>query len=234
MSDPAPTPDLGCPECARLRALLEDQGHRIATLEAHIRDLQAQLNRNASNSSIPPSANPPGAPKPVAKAPTGRKPGGQPGHRGHYRQRMPPDRVDHVVAYVPETCTRCQGPLPAEPQPGDPEPAWHQVAELPVLAAIVTEHQAHARTCPHCGQLTCATIPAEVRAHTIGPRLAAVMSYLRGRHHRGKRGVQEIVQAVFEVPISLGTVAALEQQTRAALAGAHDEARQALGSGRRR
>src|SRR5512135_3449064 len=84
MSDPVPTAGLACPECARLRALLDAQDHRMATLEAHIRDLQAQLNRNASNSSIPPSANPPAAPKPVAKAPTGRKPGGQPGHRGHY------------------------------------------------------------------------------------------------------------------------------------------------------
>jgi transposase len=228
MSDPIPPPDSGCPECARLRALLEPALQRIADLEAQLRNLQTQLNRNASNSSIPPSANPPGAPKPVAKVPTGRKPGGQPGHRGHSRQRLPEDRVNHVVAYVPQTCTRCQAALPAEPQPGDPEPTWHQVAELPELAAIVTEHQAHARTCPHCGQLNRAAIPVEVRAHTIGPRLAAVMSYFSGRHQRGKRAVQEIVQAVFEVPVSLGTVVALEQQTSAALAGAHDEARRAV------
>ena len=228
MSDPVPTPGLACPECARLRALLEAQDHRIATLEAQIRDLQERLNRNASNSSIPPSANPPGAPKPVAKAPTGRKPGGQPGHRGHYRRRLPQDRVDHVVAYVPATCTRCQDALPAEPQPGDPEPAWHQVAELPELAAIVTEHQAHARTCPRCGQLNRATIPPEIRAHTLGPRLAAVMSYLSGRHHRGKRAVQEIVETVFQVPVSLGTVVASEQQMSAALATPHEEARDAV------
>src|SRR3712207_981924 len=151
MSDPVPPPGRGCPECARLRALLDAQDQRIAGLEAQLRDLQAQLHRNASNSSIPPSANPPNAPKPVAKAPTGRKPGGQPGHRGHSRQRLPQDRVNHVVAYVPTTCDRCHGALPAEPQPGDPEPRWHQVAELPELAAIVTEYHAHARTCPRCG-----------------------------------------------------------------------------------
>jgi transposase len=228
MSDPVPPPDSGCPECVRLRALLEAALQRIASLEGEVRDLRAQLNRNASNSSIPPSANPPNAPKPVVKTPTGRKPGGQPGHRGHSRQRLPQDRVNHVVALVPTTCARCQGALPSEPQPGDPEPRWHQVAELPELAAIVTEYQAHARTCPACGLLNQETIPPEIRAHTLGPRLAAVMSYLSGRHHRGKRAVQEIVETVFRVPVSLGTVVASEQQMSAALATPHDEARDAV------
>src|SRR4029077_18687795 len=145
-------------------------------------------------------ANPPNAPKPVTKAPTGRKPGGQPGHRGHHRQRLPQDRVNHVVAFVPTTCSHCQAALPAEPGPGDPEPTWHQVAELPELAAVITEHQGHARSSPCCGHLNRGTIPPEIRAHVIGPRLAAVMSYFSGRHHIGRRGVEEIVETVFEVP----------------------------------
>ena len=73
-----------------------------------------------------------------------------------------------------------------------------------------------------------ATIPSEVRAHVIGPRLAATMSYLSGRFHLSKRSVKEFVEAVFDVPVSLGTVAALEQQTSAALASAHDQARDAV------
>jgi transposase len=141
---------------------------------------------------------------------------------------LPPDRVNHVVSYRPTTCAGCQAALPEQPQPGDPEPSWHQVAELPELTAIVTEYQAHARTCVQCGQLNRATIPAEIRATTIGPRLAAVMSYLSGRHHRGKRAVQEVVETVFGVPVSLGTVVALEQQMSAALAEAHAEARDAV------
>jgi transposase len=225
MSAPVPVPDSGCSECARLRTLLEIQHQRIAALEASILDLQAQLNRNASNSSIPPSANPPNAPQPVTKTPTGRKPGGQPGHPGHHRHRLPPERVDHVIAYVPQTCSHCSAPLPADAQPGDPEPRWHQVAELPELTAIVTEYQAHARTCPHCHHLNQATIPSEIRAHGIGPRLTAVMSYFSGRHHRGKRAVEEIVETVFQVPVSLGTVAALEQEMSAALAAPQEEAR---------
>ena len=53
--------------------------------------------------------------------------------------------------------------------------------------------------------------------------MAAVMSYFSGRHHLSRRGVEEIVETVFEVPIALGTVMALEVETSAALAGAYHE-----------
>ncbi len=217
-----------CLGCLRLRRELDAALARIAVLEAQVRELLAQLQRNSSNSSTPPSANPLGAPKPVAKRPTGRRPGGQTGHRGHHRVRLPADRVDEIVTYVPSICTGCQAPLPIDPGPGDPEPTWHQVAELPKQAAIVTEHQAHSRTCPCCGLLNRATIPAEIRAHVFGPRLAANMSYLSGRFHLGKRSVKELVEAVYQVPVSLGTVVTLEQQTGVALITPHDQARDAV------
>ncbi len=201
---------------------------RVAELEALVRDLQARLGLNASNSSLPPSANPPAAPKPVVKKATGRKPGGQPGHEPQPRLRLPPERVRHVVRHLPDVCRCCQAALPADPAPGDPEPAWRQVAELPAVVAVVTEHQGHARTCPRCGVVTRAAIPPEVRAHTLGPRLAAVMAYLSGARHDSKRGVEEVVETVFGVPVALGTVAAVERQASAALAAAHDEARAAV------
>ena len=221
-------PGTECPECTRLRRELDAALARIAALEAQVRELLAQVGRNSSNSSTPPSADPPGAPKPVVKTPTGRKPGGQPGHPGHHRHRLPPERVKIVVPYLPTVCADCQAPLPAEPGPGDPEPSWHQVAELPELAAVITEHQGHARICPGCGHLNRAAIPPEIRAHVIGPRLAAVMSYFSGRHHIGRRGVEEVVETVFEVPTSLGSVFALEAETSAALASPYQEAQAAV------
>src|SRR5208282_3755201 len=97
-----------------LRAAFEEAQRQIAQLQAELRELRAQLGRNSSNSSTPPSANPPGAPKPVVKTPSGRKPGGQRGHPGHHRHRLPPERVRNVVPYVPTTCSRCQALLPPE------------------------------------------------------------------------------------------------------------------------
>ncbi len=221
MDDSSCIPTPVCPECAQLRK-------RIAELEVPVRDLQERLNRNSSNSSIPPSANPLDAPKPVVKTPSGRKPGGQTGHPGHHRHRLPPERVKTIVPYVPTVCAQCQAPLPSEPGPDDPEPTWHQVAELPELAAVITEHQGHARTCPCCGHLNRGQIPLEIRAHVIGPRLAAVMSYFSGRHYVGRRAVEEIVETVFEVPTSLGSISTLEAETTAALASPYQEAQEAV------
>ncbi len=213
-----------CPGCLERDAEIADLKRRVAALEALVRDLTARLSTNATNSGTPPSANPPGAPKPVAKRRTGRKPGGQPGHTAHLKRRLPPGRVDRVVTFVPDRCGRCRGPLPPDPGPSDPEPTWHQVAELPPTAAEVTEYQGHFRTCPGCGTVSHAPVPAEVKAHSVGPRLAATLAYLAGSHRVSKRGLEEITEDVFDAPLALGTVANLEGQMSAALAPAHAEA----------
>jgi transposase len=203
-----------CPGCRKLGAL-------VADLQAKVRDLEARLGQNASNSSLPPSANPPAAPKPVVKQPTGRKSGGQPGHEPHLRQRLPADRVTEVVRFVPTACHGCRAALPAEAGPTDPEPTWHQVVELPPRLARVTEYQGQFRTCPDCGVVSHATIPADRRRYAVGPRLAAFLSYLRGAHQVSQRGLEEIVETALDVPLSLGTIVRLEEQTSAALAPAH-------------
>ncbi len=55
---------MGKPDCPDCQALLQG----IAPLEARVRELEARLNSNSSNSSIPPSANPLGAPKPCVRS----------------------------------------------------------------------------------------------------------------------------------------------------------------------
>ena len=55
--------------------------------------------------------------------------------------------------------------------------------------------------------------------------MAAILSYFSGRHRLGKRGIEELVETVFEVPISLGMVTTLESEMSAALAPAHNEAK---------
>lgn len=215
---------LPCPGCQERDERIATLERRIAELEATVRDLLTRLGTNATNSGTPPSANPPDAPKPVIKTPTGKKPGGQPQHPPRLKRRLPPERLHQIIPFVPEHCQRCQQSLPAQPSPDDPEPSWHQVAELPPVAARVTEYQGHYRTCPGCGTLNHAAIPQDLKVHSVGPRLAATLGYLAGRHHLSKRGLEEVVEDVFEVPICLGTIAHLETQLSEALAPAHTEA----------
>jgi len=112
--------------------------------------------------------------------------------------------------------------LPAQPGPDDPGRS-HQFAELPRLAAVVTEFQGHARTCACCGHVTRERIPAELRAHTFGPRLAAALGYLSGSQHLTQRGLEETAEALFEVPVSLGSVNTLQAELSQARAPPHQE-----------
>jgi transposase len=218
-----------CPGCRERDVRIARLEQQVTELLARIRDLEARLGQNASNSSIPPSANPPQAPPPVRKQPTGRKPGGQPGHEAHLRQRLPAERLtEPTVHCVPDMCEVCQDDLPSAPGADDPAPRWHQVVELPAFPVQVTEYQAHGRTCANCGHVTWAKFPTEIGAHVCGPRLTATMSFMSGVLHTGKRGIEEFVETVLGVPIALGTVSNLEQEMSAALAGAHAEAQQAV------
>jgi transposase len=207
----------GCPGCSERDA-------RIADLERRLAELEARLKINASNSSTPPSANPLGAAKPVVKKKSILKRGGQPGHPPHLKQLLPAERVTHWEHFWPDECSACHAQLPHVAGPDDPEPKRFQTIELPPIIAEVTEYQAHTRTCPCCGTVTQATIPAAVREHSVGPSLTATCSYLTGGKGMSKRDVEEIADVLFGAPIALGTVANLEQEVSAALAPAHQEA----------
>jgi transposase len=215
--------EAACPGCKR-------RDEEIAELKRRLAVIEARLNTNAGNSSTPPSANPLGAKPPVVKKKSNLKRGGQPGHPPHLKQLLPPERVTRTETIVPAVCDGCGSALARTTGPADPEPTRFQVVELPPLAVEVIEYQAHGRTCRRCGHLTRATIPAEIRAHSVAPRLTATLSYFSGCHGVSKRGVEEIAEAVFGAPIALGTVANLEQEVSAALEPSH---RQALDAVRR-
>ena len=210
-----------CPGCIEL-------GERVALLEKLVAELRAAKDRNSSNSSKPPSSDPPWNKQPAKKPPTGLKPGGQPGHEGHRRVRLPPERVKEVIHHWPGKCEHCQAPLPRKSEPKDPPPSWHQVVDLPPQLVEVTEHLGHARTCPRCGKITRQEVPAAIRAHAIGPRLVAALCYLSGRARCSKRVVQEIAETLFGVPISLGTICSQERRMSAALEAPYQEALEAV------
>ncbi len=192
----------------------------VATLEGRMQALQEQLNQTSRNSSRPPSSDPPHSERPRRPRSTRRR-GGQPGHPGHTRTLVPVDEVDEVVVIKPEQCTHCQAPLAGE----DPTPWRHQVIELPPIKPVVTEYQWHQLVCAACGEVSRAPWPTGVPSGTYGPRVQATVALYTGSYRLSKRTTQQMMDEVFGVPMSVGTISPLEQATTAAVAVPVEEAR---------
>ena len=137
-------------EIAELRRQLAERDVLIARLladvarqSAEIAALKELLGRSSKNSSKPPSSDGPGT-KPRRKKPTSaRKPGGQPGHKKHHRELVPLEEVQEVIPCIPTQCEDCGKTLHGQ----DAEPHRHQVVEVPVVKAVVTEYQQHGLDC---------------------------------------------------------------------------------------
>jgi transposase len=225
-----------CPNCAKLAARVAELEALVATLQqlletAHkrIQALEERLGQNSRNSHKPPSSDPRQGPRPNPKPPSGRNPGGQLGREGKNRGLLPPDQVDHFVAYVPKKCENCHAPLP-KPGPDAQPSIRHQVADLPPKACEVTEHRGFSVTCEDCGRVNHGVIPEEVLRYSFGPRLTALTSFLSGASQVSRRQTEEIFEDVLGVPdgISLGTVSNMEAEVTQALETPHQEAGEAV------
>ena len=192
----------------------------VQALQEHNRALQEQLHQTSRNSSRPPASDPPQSARPH-HPPSKRRRGGQPGHPGHTRTLLPVEAVDEVVVLKPEECTQCHAPLSGD----DPKPWRHQVIEMPPIKPVVTEYQWHQLVCTACGEVTRAPWPAGVPSGTYGPRVQATVALCTGAYRLSKRTTQQVMDEVFGVPMSVGTISPLEQATTAAVAAPVEEAR---------
>lgn len=196
--------------------LIAEQQKRIVVLERRVEELEARLKRDSSNSSQPPSSDPPW--KAPSERKQGRKRGGQPGHRGHKREFVEPDRVEE---HRPSACGHCGEALVGD----DPEPFRHQVTEIPEVAAVVTEHRVHTLRCEACRRETRGILPYEVPSSAFGPRLQAVIAVCSGAYRLSKRSIEELVHDFFGVKVALGSVSNIEQYVSGAIASPVEEAR---------
>jgi transposase len=176
---------------------------RLSALEARVQTLQAQN-------------------RPRPRRPRGqRRRGGQPGHPGHTRTLLPVEEVDEVVVLKPDRCSGCHALLWGD----DPAPFRHQVIEIPPIQPVVTEYQWHQLVCAGCGEVTRAPWPEGVPSGTYGPRVQATVALYTGAYRLSKRTTQQMMEEVFGVPMSVGTIGPLEQATTAAVAAPVEEAR---------
>src|SRR3954453_10651289 len=202
-----------------ITAVLDAVNRRVLELEQRVRDLEARLKLNSTNSSKPPSSDPIGFKRKPPTPPSGRKRGGQPGHPRAERRLVPPEEVRSITECRPTDCRRCGQALVGD----DPTPLVHQVAELPKIEPLVDEYRLHRLACPRCQVTTCASLPAGVPTGGFGPYLQAVLSTLAGGYRLSKRQVQQIAGDLFGVSIATGMVSKLERQSATVLEAPYNE-----------
>lgn len=193
---------------------------RVAVLEATVQELRERIQQDSRTSSRPPSSDPPERQRP-RRQPSGRRRGGQPGHPGQTRTLVPVADGDVVIPLKPVQCARCQQPLAGD----DPHPQRHQVLEVPPITPIITAYQLHQLVCPVCGDTTRAAWPDGVPTGAYGPRVHAITALCTGAYRLSKRTTQQLLDDLFGVPLSLGTISTLETTTVEAVAAPVEEAR---------
>lgn len=224
-----------CPNCLKMKAWIEET---LLKFESRIRDLEDELKKYKSQDKPPRPQEP--IPPPAKKAPTGKKPGGQAGHKGTARKWLSKECVTETVAFVPKQCVCCQAKLSKEQQPGDPDPTIYQTYELPEQLVDVSlfyvrgseqapptreQFEGHYRTCSNCQTVNHHAIPQEKLSGILGPRLSAMILHQSGVLGISKRDIEELLKTVFELPISLGLIAKLEQEASNALKVEHEAIR---------
>ena len=205
---------------------LEEAHALILKLFERIEEFERRLGQNSQNSSRPPSSDPPNVTRFPKKPPSGRKPGGQPGHEGHQRVLLPPEKVTSSKEHWATECEDCGQRLPAGAARQDAgEPQRLQTVELPEVQPKVHEDRYHGQTCPCCAHVTWARPAVGETPPAFGPRLVATLALLSGAYRLSKRALQAVLRELFHIEMSLGAISSCEETASEALATPVEEAR---------
>lgn len=186
---------------------LSQRDKQISTQQARIRELEAQLNQHSGNSSRPPSSDTNNKPRKNKSKTTSkkskRKRGGQTGHKGHTLKMVPSDEAT-ITDHYPSTCDHCGNSLSDESSLSYDR---SQVFDIPPMSIEVTEHRAHYKTCGCCHQVSQAELPSYASNHAVyGPNLRAMVVYLMGYQMLPYERCVELLEAMFGIRPSVGTL----------------------------
>jgi transposase len=93
----------------------------------------------------------------------------------------------------------------------------------------VTEHRAQIKRCPHCGELTVAAFPDGVNHTTqYGTRLKAFAVYLKNYGFLSYDRTAQAFADLFCIPLSVGTLASIDQRCARRVEGVVEEIKQKL------
>ena len=189
----------------------------IIKLDQIIDDLIERLNLNSNNSSKPPSTNL--HKKPKSKKNSGRQRGAQFGHKGKFRELLPPEQVDQFVTCLPLEHCECGGNV----ELNNKKFHRHQVYEIPQPHYITTEYQIFFGICSCCNKKHTGQLPAGVTFKMFGPKTYALLSLLTSRYRLSKMLAKKLLAEIYSLPISVGSVSNIEGRVSLAITEPYQE-----------
>ncbi len=93
------------------------------------------------------------------------------------------------------------------------------------MCPVVTEYQVHRLGCEVCGETTIGAWPQGVPTGIFGPRTQSIASLCTGAYRLSKRTTQRVLDDLFGLSLSVGTISHLEAATTEALEAPVEEAR---------
>jgi transposase len=200
---------------------LRDQ---VRMLSERISELEARLAKDSHNSHLPPSSDRfHRQPKSLRKQ-SGKQPGGQVGHAGNTLKLS--ETPDLVIVHPVEYCQHCEHNLQ---EVASLVVERRQVIDLPPKRVVVIEHQAQAKCCPRCQQISAAAFPEDVRAPVqYGAAIGAVGVYLVQQQLVPYERACEVIEDVLGPSMSVGTLQGLVERCAEQLAPVEQQIKAAL------
>jgi len=165
------------------------------------KQIQTQHSQTSKNSHKPPSTNPPWKKPQNTRQKTDKKPGAQKNHKGHGLKitRQPNQTIQHK----PTTCKHCQTNLTH--QNGTQTDTRYKI-DIQIQTQL-TKHNQITITCPNCQTINPATFPQDLTS-TIqyGEGVKAISTLLTQYAMVSYDKTQKILNDVFDIPISTGTI----------------------------
>jgi len=200
-------------------AELEKQVAELIKVNAELADKVAKLSKNSSNSSKPPSSDIVKPPR-KKKGNGSRNIGGQPGHTKHERTPFATDEIDDFQTHALDACPDCGGKLK------EVENAARVVQQVEIVKKPIhiEQHTGLCYWCEHCQKFHYAPMPAHIeKGQLIGPRLTAVIAYMKGGCHCSFSTIRKFLRDVVGITISRGQLNKLIQKASAAFDQAYNE-----------
>jgi len=213
-----------CPQCQRFQAQLDAQRVEIESLRATVARLQEQLasaRKDSSTSSKPPSSDIVKPPRtPLGQDHRPRSPGGQPGHPRHGRALFPCDQITLFAEHPLHGCPDCGGTLR---QKGGLVHVVQQV-DIREPPRTIEQHTCPEYWCDRCAKGYKASLPSHVaRGGILGPRLTALVAYLKGVCHASFSTVRKFLRDIVGLTISRGQLAKVIAKVSEALQRPYEE-----------